>query len=963
MGSSHGKFSSNRDESVKASLITKSGLNREVTKGIEDQKEENSSTMRKRLNPRLSRGVPKGLESELVAAGWPKWLVDVASEALIGWLPRTPDTFEKIHKIGQGSYSNVYKARDCLLNKIVVLKTVCADNLDPSSFKFMAREIVLLRRLGDHPNVIKLEGVVPSKMACSLVFDCMEYDLKGIQEQKGVKLSEPEIKCYMNQLLKGLDHCHSRGILHRDVKTSNMLVNKDGILKIADFGLSTFFDPEQSIPLTNIIGTLWYRPPELLLGLNHYGVGVDLWGVGCVLGELFTGKPIMPGKTEFEQLYYIFKLCGSPSDECWLKSDLPNASILKPQMPYRRQIQATFHDLPAAAVGLMDTLLSIEPEYRRTAALALQGEFFTTEPFACDPLSLPRCPPRNEMDAKETKMIREFNAGLQRSVDRRRLRNRLEKTNEKVSGGVLNEGTNSYTQRSATTHQSDNQRVIWKEPIHYHDIKGKKKWTGPSPDESDKMQDLLRECNDTILKAVTHGRLEKGLIAKVNVHDSNGKKSHSVDPSINMQGLPRKHWAMFDKEKKAEGEGNNSKLEKNQLIEQLLPPAESDGLNFLEDNHYCGPLSSTSKPIDVDRILREHDRQIQESVERAKQQKKLVIEATVASGSAVSTTTHVVQFNHVAQLPIKLQGNLNFSTWKAQLVEKLDEARAKQIEDIQCRWLLKEKEEILHTRRRKPNPRLSRGVPKRIEGKIGQGTYSNVYKAHDCLLNKVVALKKVSLDNLDPESVKFMVREIILRRLGIQLEGLDTSRLSSSLYLVFYCMKYDLKGILKHKSVKFSEPEIKCYMHQLLKGLDHCHSRGILHRDITTSNLLVNKDGILKIADFGLSTFFDPEQSIPLTSHIVTLWYRPPELLLGSNSYGVGVDLWGVGCVLGELSTGKPIMPGKTEVEQLHKIFKLCGSPSDDFWQQSKLPNAKIFKPIEPYRRTLHATFHDLPAI
>ncbi|KAH0651705.1 hypothetical protein KY284_031617 [Solanum tuberosum] len=388
MGPSHGKFSSNRDESVKSSLITKSGLNREVTKGIEDQKEENSSTMRKRLNPRLSRGVPKGLESELVAAGWPKWLVDVASEALIGWLPRTPDTFEKIHKIGQGSYSNV-----------------CADNLDPGSFKFMAREIVLLRRLGDHPNVIKLEGVVPSKMACSLVFDCMEYDLKGIQEQKGVKLSEPEIKCYMNQLLKALDHCHSRGILHQDVKTSNLLVNKDGILKIADFGLSTFFDPEQSIPLTNIIGTLWYRPPELLLGLNHYGVGVDLWGVGCVLGELFTGKPIMPGKTEVDQLHKIFKLCGSPSDDFWLLSKLPNANIFKPIEPYRWILHATFHDLPAAAVGLMDTLLSIKAEYRGTAALALQTEFFTTEPFACDTSSLPQSPqsppPSKEINAKK----------------------------------------------------------------------------------------------------------------------------------------------------------------------------------------------------------------------------------------------------------------------------------------------------------------------------------------------------------------------------------------------------------------------------------------------------------------------------------------------------------------------------------------------------------------------------------
>lgn len=117
------------------------------------------------------------------------------------------------------------------------------------------------------------------------------------------------------------------------------------------------------------------------------------------------------------------------------------------------------------------------------------------------------------MNAKETKMIREFNAGLQRSVNRRRLRNRLGKPNECVSGGVLNEGTNSYTQRSATTYQRDNQRVIWEEPIRDHDIKGKKKWTGPLPDESDKMQDLLRECNDMILKAVRRGRLQKGLIA------------------------------------------------------------------------------------------------------------------------------------------------------------------------------------------------------------------------------------------------------------------------------------------------------------------------------------------------------------------------------------------------------------------------------------------------------------------
>jgi serine/threonine protein kinase len=103
-------------------------------------------------------------------------------------------------------------------------------------------------------------------------------------------------------------------------------------------------------------------------------------------------------------------------------------------------------------------------------------------------------------------------------------------------------------------------------------------------------------------------------------------------------------------------------------------------------------------------------------------------------------------------------------------------------------------------------------------------------------------------------------------------------------------------------------------MQQLLQGLDHCHSRGVLHRDIKGSNLLIDNNGILKIADFGLASFFDPHQSQPLTSRVVTLWYRPPELLLGATLYGTAVDLWSTGCILAELYAGKPIMPGRTEV-------------------------------------------------
>lgn len=204
----------------------------------------------------------------------------------------------------------------------------------------------------------------------------------------------------MQQLLRGLEHCHSRHILHRDIKGSNLLIDNRGILKIADFGLASFFDPEQRHPLTSRVVTLWYRPPELLLGATNYGVAVDLWSTGCILAELYAGKPIMPGRTEVEQLHKIFKLCGSPSEDYWRKSRLPHATIFKPQHPYARRVTDTFKEFPSPARALVDILLSVDPADRRTASSALQSEFFTTKPYACNPSSLPRYPPSKEYDAK-----------------------------------------------------------------------------------------------------------------------------------------------------------------------------------------------------------------------------------------------------------------------------------------------------------------------------------------------------------------------------------------------------------------------------------------------------------------------------------------------------------------------------------------------------------------------------------
>ncbi|XP_075521664.1 putative serine/threonine-protein kinase At1g54610 [Primulina tabacum] len=454
---------SGRREKVVVDPVSKSeeeGGGGEVQNGEDTKEEERKEGSRRRQkgerrrsrpNPRLSNP-PMHIHGEQVAAGWPSWLSAVAGEAINGWTPRRADSFEKIDKIGQGTYSNVYKARDAISGKIVALKKVRFDNLEPESVRFMAREILICRRL-DHPNVVKLQGLVTSRMSCSLylVFDYMEHDLAGLASSPGIKFTEPQVKCYMHQLLSGLEHCHNRHVLHRDIKGSNLLIDDGGVLKIADFGLASTFDPNNRQPMTSRVVTLWYRPPELLLGATEYGVGVDLWSAGCILAELFAGKPIMTGRTEVEQLHRIFKLCGSPSEEYWKKSRLPHATIFKPQQSYKRCIKETFKDFPQCSLPLIDTLLSIDPSERQTATAALKSEFFLTKPYACDPSSLPKYPPSKEIDAKrrdeESRRLRatgkahadggkkarvrergmrpmaapEANAELQTSIDRRRL--------------------------------------------------------------------------------------------------------------------------------------------------------------------------------------------------------------------------------------------------------------------------------------------------------------------------------------------------------------------------------------------------------------------------------------------------------------------------------------------------------------------------------------------------------------
>ncbi|KAM1030304.1 hypothetical protein TB1_033515 [Malus domestica] len=328
------------------------------------------------------------VDDEEFVDGWPKWLTDnISREILAGLVPKSADSFDKLDKVGEGTYSNVYKARDRDSGKIVALKKVRFDTSEPESVKFMAREIMFLRKL-DHPNVVKLEGLATSRMQYSiyLVFGFMVSDLtRIISSPEG--LTEPQVKCYMHQLLSGLQHCHERGIIHRDIKGSNLLIDKSGMLKIADFGLANYYVQSPKRPLTNRVVTLWYRAPELLLGSTDYGVGIDLWSAGCVLAEMFTGRPLLPGRTEVEQLHRIFRLCGTPSEEYWKRLKL--STTFRPPRSYKPSLQEAFKGFPISSLGLLSTLLALDPAYRGSASSALRNEFFFRSPLACELSGLP----------------------------------------------------------------------------------------------------------------------------------------------------------------------------------------------------------------------------------------------------------------------------------------------------------------------------------------------------------------------------------------------------------------------------------------------------------------------------------------------------------------------------------------------------------------------------------------------
>lgn len=286
------------------------------------------------------------------------------------------ERYQKMEKIGEGTYGVVYKAKDRVTGEIIALKKIRLEAEDEGIPSTAIREISLLKEL-QHPNIVRLYDVVHTERKLTLVFEFLDQDLKKYLDVCDTGLGVSILKSFLYQLLTGVAYCHHHRVLHRDLKPPNLLINREGQLKLADFGLARAFGiPVRSY--THEVVTLWYRAPDVLMGSRKYSTPVDIWSVGCIFAEMANGRPLVAGTSESDQLDRIFRLLGTPqlADYPGIV-ELPDYSPdMPPYPPPRNGLATLVPTLDADGIDLLQHMLQYDPARRITAQAALEHPFF-----------------------------------------------------------------------------------------------------------------------------------------------------------------------------------------------------------------------------------------------------------------------------------------------------------------------------------------------------------------------------------------------------------------------------------------------------------------------------------------------------------------------------------------------------------------------------------------------------------
>ncbi|XP_012277522.1 cyclin-dependent kinase 20 [Orussus abietinus] len=303
-------------------------------------------------------------------------------------------------RIGEGAHGLVLKAYHNTKGHEVALKKVLLKRIDDGIPTSIIREVKTLQQL-KHPYIAELLDAFPTGIDFVMVFEYMPSGLWEMLKDNERSLTALQVKCYTKMLLEGVAYMHANKIMHRDLKPANLLVNSEGILKIADFGLGRLMWEDNTHPYSHQVATRWYRAPELLYGARFYTSAIDMWSVGCIFGEMLNNSPLFPGETDIEQLAIVLRHLGSPTPESWPElSTLPDYN--KITFPYHKGLlwEQIVPDAHQEAINLVKQLLVYNSAKRLPAREALHHAYFHCMPFAAKNSPLPKPPQDHRIQLK-----------------------------------------------------------------------------------------------------------------------------------------------------------------------------------------------------------------------------------------------------------------------------------------------------------------------------------------------------------------------------------------------------------------------------------------------------------------------------------------------------------------------------------------------------------------------------------
>lgn len=287
--------------------------------------------------------------------------------------------YEVLGIVGEGAYGVVLKCRNKETTEIVAIKKFKESDDDEVLRKTTLREVKILRMLR-HNNIVSLKEAFKRKSKLYLVFEYVEKNLLEVLEEEPTGMDPEMVRLYIYQLVQAIHWCHSNSVIHRDIKPENLLINiRSKTLKLCDFGFARVLSSKANEDLTDYVATRWYRAPELLLGSTNYTFAVDMWAIGCIMGEISDGQPIFPGDSEVDQLYIIQKVLGPlTSDHLDMFMTNPRFAGLKfPDMSRPETLQNKYlGKLSKRALGFMRSLLVMEPKDRLNSQACLDDIYF-----------------------------------------------------------------------------------------------------------------------------------------------------------------------------------------------------------------------------------------------------------------------------------------------------------------------------------------------------------------------------------------------------------------------------------------------------------------------------------------------------------------------------------------------------------------------------------------------------------